>query len=54
MIIAPETLDSPVQSPIGELVLARLPVALVIWDIDAHCGEIWALRGCPGARGYTF
>jgi hypothetical protein len=26
----------------------------VVWHINAHCGEISALKGCQGAKGYPF
>ena len=51
---APEDLERTVETPIGELNLAQLLEAFVIWHLNAHCGEISALKGCQGARGYPF
>lgn len=34
---------------VGELLERR-----VIWHINAHCGEIAALKGCQGVKGYPF
>jgi hypothetical protein len=50
----PEDLDRVVHTPIGEYTLAQMLNLFVIWHIDAHCGEISALKGCQGARGYPF
>jgi hypothetical protein len=47
-------LEQKMDTPIGELSLAHLVQTFVIWHIDAHCGEISALKGCQGARGYPF
>ncbi len=41
-------------TPIGELGLAQMMETFVIWHINAHCGEISALKGCQGAKGYPF
>jgi hypothetical protein len=52
--LAPEDLGRRMDTPIGELNLAQLLAIFVIWHINAHCGEISALKGCQGARGYPF
>ncbi|MCL7452060.1 MAG: DinB family protein [Anaerolineae bacterium] len=52
--MTPEDLERIVQTPAGELNLAQLLETFVIWHINAHCGEISALKGCQGARGYPF
>jgi hypothetical protein len=52
--IPPEELARKIESPIGELDLGQLLETFVIWHINAHCGEIAALKGCQGARGYLF
>jgi uncharacterized damage-inducible protein DinB len=52
--LAPEDLERRVETPIGELNLAQLLETFVVWHINAHCGEISALKGCQGARGYPF
>ena len=49
-----EELDRVVETPIGALNLGQLLETFVIWHINAHCGEISALKGCQGARGYPF
>lgn len=50
----PSDLERTIQSPIGELSVGQLISTFVIWHIDAHCGEISALKGCQGAQGYPF
>jgi len=52
--LQPEDLEREVQTPIGNLNLAQLLDTFVIWHINAHCGEISALKGCQGAKGYPF
>ncbi len=52
--LAPEDLERQMETPIGELSLAQLVETFVIWHINAHCGEIAALKGCQGVKGYPF
>lgn len=52
--LAPGDLDRVLDTPVGELSLGQLLETFVIWHINAHCGEIAALKGCQGARGYPF
>ncbi len=52
--LAPEDLERKIDTPIGELDLGQTLATFVIWHIDAHCGEIAALKGCQGAKGYPF
>ena len=52
--LTPEDLERKVDTPIGELGLAQMVETFIIWHINAHCGEISALKGCQGFRGYPF
>jgi hypothetical protein len=52
--LTPSDLEHTMETPIGELDLAKLLETFVIWHINAHCGEIAALKGCQGAQGYPF
>ena len=52
--LVPDDLERTVNTPIGELTLARLLEVFVTWHITAHCGEIAALKGCQGVKGYPF
>ena len=52
--LSPEDLERRLESPIGELSLGELLESFVIWHINAHCGEISALKGCQGVKGYPF
>jgi hypothetical protein len=52
--LAPEDLERRLDTPISELSLGQMLEVFVVWHITAHCGEIAALKGCQGARGYPF
>jgi hypothetical protein len=52
--LSPADLERTLQTPVGELKLGQMLETFVIWHINAHCGEIAALKGCLGARGYPF
>jgi hypothetical protein len=52
--LAPEDLERELDTPIGRLGVGKILETFVIWHIDAHCGEIAALKGCLGFRGYPF
>lgn len=52
--LAPTDLHKTLNTPIGEYNLAQVVETFVIWHINAHCGEIAALKGCQGAKGYPF
>jgi hypothetical protein len=52
--MSPEGLEQQIKSPIGELNLGQMLETFVVWHVSAHCGEISALKGCQGARGYPF
>jgi hypothetical protein len=52
--LTPADLERTVQTPIGEHTMADVLEVFIIWHINAHCGEISALKGCQGYRGYPF
>lgn len=52
--LTPEVLDTKVATPVGELSLGQMIELYIIWHINAHCGEIAALKGCQGIQGYPF
>lgn len=52
--LTPEDLERKINTPVGELNLAELVESFVVWHISSHCGEISALKGCQGAKGYPF
>jgi hypothetical protein len=47
-------LERKVNTSVGELSLAQLLATFIIWHVSAHSGEISALKGCQGAKGYPF
>ena len=52
--LTPADLERTLETPIGEYTLAHMLDLFVVWHINAHCGEISALKGCQGAKGYPF
>jgi hypothetical protein len=52
--LAPEDLERELETPIGKLSVDQMLETFVIWHINAHCGEISALKGCLGVKGYPF
>jgi hypothetical protein len=53
--LTPEDFDRLVPSEMSErTTLGQLLQAFVIWHIDVHCGEISALKGTLGLKGYPF
>ena len=52
--LIPEDLERVITTPIGEYTQAHILDLFVIWHINAHCGEIAALKGCLGVKGYPF
>ncbi|OQY17810.1 MAG: hypothetical protein B6I34_11640 [Anaerolineaceae bacterium 4572_32.1] len=52
--LTPKDLERKIETPIGELALGQMVETFIIWHINAHCGEISALKGCQGAKGYPF
>jgi hypothetical protein len=52
--LKPEDLERELETPIGKLGVGKMLETFVIWHINAHCGEIAALKGCLGVKGYPF
>lgn len=52
--LTPADLERTVHTPIGEYTVAHALELFVVWHINVHCGEVSALKGCQGARGYPF
>jgi len=50
----PEDLARIMDSTIGELPVGQAVDAFIVWHINVHCGEISALKGCQGAKGYPW
>lgn len=50
----PEEFTRELDTPVGKLNVAQILETFVIWHINAHCGEIAALKGCQGVKGYPF
>jgi hypothetical protein len=52
--LTPQDLERDLETPIGKLSVGQMLETFVIWHINAHCGEISALKGCLGVKGYPF
>lgn len=52
--LAPEDLERTIDAPIGKLDLDQTLETSLTGHIDAHCGEISALRGCQILEGYPW
>jgi hypothetical protein len=52
--LTPDDLARQLETPVGKLGLGQMLETFVIWHINAHCGEIAALKGCLGVKGYPF
>ncbi len=52
--LTPDDLDRTIDTFIGEMTLAQALESFVAWHTNAHCGEISALKGCQGFKGYPF
>jgi len=52
--LTPADLDRKFDTTIGELTLGQMMEIYIIWHTNVHCGEISALKGCQGAKGYPW
>ena len=52
--LTPADLERKIDTTIGELNLGQMLESYIVWHINAHCGEIAALKGCQGAKGYPW
>jgi hypothetical protein len=52
--LTPEELKHTICTPIGDFALDQFVDSFIIWHINAHCGEIAALKGVQGLKGYPW
>lgn len=52
--LTPEDVDREIETFAGTLTVGALVERFGAWHLSAHCGEISALKGCLGAKGYPF
>jgi hypothetical protein len=52
--LAPEDLDVELQTTVGPLNVGQTVELYVTWHVNVHCGEISALKGCQGLKGYPW
>jgi uncharacterized damage-inducible protein DinB len=52
--LTPQDLERKTRTTAGEINEGQALELFVIWHISAHCGEISALKGCQGLKGYPW
>jgi len=52
--VTPKDLERREVTTAGEMNVGHAVAAFIIWHINAHCGEISALKGCQGLKGYPW
>jgi hypothetical protein len=52
--LTPADLARKIDTTIGELTVGQMVDVYLVWHINVHCGEISALKGCQGAKGYPW
>jgi hypothetical protein len=52
--LTPVDLERKRHTTTGEMNEGQMFELYVIWHINAHCGEISALKGCQGLQGYPW
>jgi hypothetical protein len=52
--LTPADLDIIRNTTVGELNQGQIVELYLVWHINVHCGEIAALKGCQGAKGYPW
>ncbi len=50
----PADLDRRRHTTVGELDVGQMLEIHIVWHTNAHCGEISALKGCQGLKGYPW
>lgn len=52
--LRPEDLARELDAFGGKLKVGEILEKFAVWHVSAHCGEIAALKGCQGFKGYPF
>jgi uncharacterized damage-inducible protein DinB len=52
--LTPADLERKRDTTVGELNVGQMLEIYIVWHINAHCGEISALKGCQGLKGYPW
>lgn len=52
--LTPADLDVELNTSIGPLNLGQTVALYLIWHINVHCGEISAIKGLQGGKGYPW
>lgn len=52
--LTPSDLDVELMTSVGPLNVGQTVELYVTWHINVHCGEISAIKGCQGLKGYPW
>ena len=52
--LTPADLERRRHTTVGEMNEGQMVELFIVWHINAHCGEISALKGCQGLKGYPW
>jgi hypothetical protein len=52
--ITPADLDVEFNTSVGPLTVGQTVELYIVWHINVHCGEISAIKGCQGLKGYPW
>ena len=52
--LSPADLDIEMKTNVGPLNVGQTVELFIVWHINVHCGEISAMKGCQGAKGYPW
>ena len=52
--LTPKDLERTISTSVGDYAMDHFLAFFIIWHINAHCGEISAIKGCQGLQGYPW
>jgi hypothetical protein len=52
--LTPADLDVEINTSVGPLNVGQAVELFIVWHINVHCGEISAIKGCQGFKGYPW
>jgi hypothetical protein len=52
--LTPADMDAEIETSVGPLNVGQTLEFYIVWHINVHCGEIAALKGCQGGKGYPW
>jgi hypothetical protein len=52
--LTPADLEREIPTPFGDFNQGQFLEYFIVWHINVHCGEISAIKGCQGLKGYPW